>query len=85
MNEITKNVDGYRLSTFIHKEKNGKLKAGPIWDFNLGYGNANYYDGWSSYGLQVIEDLEQDRWQNPFWWNTMLTDLQYSHDLRCRN
>lgn len=84
MNEITKNVDGYRLSTFLHKEKNGKLKAGPIWDFNLGYGNANYYDGWSSYGLQVIEDLGQDRWQNPFWWNTMLSDLQYSHDLKCR-
>ena len=28
INEITKNIDGYRLSTFLNKDVNGKLKMG---------------------------------------------------------
>ena len=39
LNEFSGNVDGYEFSTFVHKERNGKLRAGPIWDFNLTYGN----------------------------------------------
>lgn len=42
VNELTKNIDGYRLSTFLHKDTSGKLKMGPIWDFNLSFGNADY-------------------------------------------
>lgn len=38
MNELASNVDGYQLSTYFHKDRNGKLRAGPIWDFNLAYG-----------------------------------------------
>jgi CotH kinase protein/Lamin Tail Domain len=38
-NEYFANVDGYQLSTFFHKDRNGKLRAGPIWDFNLTMGN----------------------------------------------
>jgi len=34
LNEIANNVDGYRLSTYMHKDKNGPLTMGPIWDFN---------------------------------------------------
>ncbi|MDQ3535806.1 MAG: CotH kinase family protein, partial [Bacteroidota bacterium] len=45
VNEISKNIDGYRLSTFMHKDKNGKLIMGPVWDFNLAFGNADYCEG----------------------------------------
>ena len=48
VNELTRNVDGYRLSTFFYKDKNSinsKLKMGPVWDFNFALGNANYCDG----------------------------------------
>jgi hypothetical protein len=45
LNEISNNVDAYRLSTFMHKDKSGKLKMGPIWDFNLAFGNADYCGG----------------------------------------
>lgn len=38
LNELASNVDGYQLSTYFHKDRNGKLRAGPIWDFNLAYG-----------------------------------------------
>lgn len=43
--ELCKNIDGYRLSTFMHKKRNGKLFMGPVWDYNLSLGNANYLNG----------------------------------------
>ena len=39
MAEIASNVDAYALSTFYHKDRGGKLRAGPVWDYNLTYGN----------------------------------------------
>ena len=45
LNEFAANVDGYQFSTFFHKDRNGKLRAGPIWDFNLTYGNDLFYVG----------------------------------------
>ena len=39
MAEITSNVDAYALSTYYHKDRGGKLRAGPVWDYNLTYGN----------------------------------------------
>ena len=39
MAEIASNVDAYALSTYYHKDRGGKLRAGPVWDYNLTYGN----------------------------------------------
>ncbi len=55
LNEFSGNVDGYQFSTFFHKERNGKLRAGPIWDFNLTYGNDLFlwgYDRSFTFGWQ---------------------------------
>jgi len=43
--EFSRQIDGYRLSDYFHKPRNGKVIAGPIWDWNLSFGNANYLDG----------------------------------------
>jgi len=50
MVETMKNIDGYRLSTFMHRDKGGRLKMGPIWDYNLSLGNADYAEGWKTNG-----------------------------------
>lgn len=44
--ETTKNVDGFRFSVYYHKDRAGKIKADPIWDWNLSFGNANGKEGW---------------------------------------
>jgi hypothetical protein len=46
MVEMSKNVDGFRFSTYFHKDRGGKIKMGPIWDWNLSFGNANAKQGW---------------------------------------
>lgn len=48
--ELTKEIDGYRLSTFFTKDRYGKVKSGPLWDFNLALGNANYLQAWNPQG-----------------------------------
>lgn len=50
--EMFKNIDGYRLSTYMYKDRNGKLNMGPIWDYNLSTGNADYRD-WGIYTYQL--------------------------------
>jgi len=44
--ELLKEIDGYRLSTFMHKDREGKLKMGPVWDYNFSLGIADYLEGW---------------------------------------
>ena len=44
--EATKNADGYRFSVFYHKDRGGRIKADPIWDWNLSFGNVNTKQGW---------------------------------------
>ncbi len=39
LNELSANVDAYQFSTYFHKERKGKIRAGPLWDSNLTYGN----------------------------------------------
>jgi len=86
LNEISKNIDGYRLSTFMHKNKGEKLKMGPIWDFNLGFGNANYcngdsYEGWA---YQFNNQCPGDLWQVPFWWKRFMEDPNWKNLLKNR-
>ncbi len=42
--ELTKNIDGnLRKSTFLTKERDGKLEMYHVWDFDLTMGNCNYF------------------------------------------
>lgn len=86
LNEISRNVDAYRLSTFMHKDKNGKLNMGPIWDFNLGFGNANYCTGGDVEGwmYRFNEYCPDDFWLTPFWWGRLLEDPAYVNQLKNR-
>lgn len=88
VNELARNVDGYRLSTFLHKDKDsngGKLAMGPLWDFDLAWHNADYCNGSSYTGWAY--DLNYDcpgGKMVPFWWWRLLEDQAFSDSLRCR-
>ncbi|WP_167400522.1 CotH kinase family protein [Flavobacterium psychrolimnae] len=50
VNELCSNADVYQSSTFFHKDRGGKLRAGPVWDFNQSFGstftNSSHVDKW---------------------------------------
>jgi hypothetical protein len=71
--ELTKNIDGFRLSTYMFKDRGGKLNMGPVWDYNLSLGNADYLQGWISSG-----------WYNNLldsgaypWWRRLFQDPEF--------
>ena len=91
--ELGKNVDAYRLSTFLHKDRDSVdplLKAGPIWDFDLAFGNADYYNGWTVEGWELdflTEDhgfQQYDGFQVPFWWKRLVLEPFFAHALEER-
>lgn len=89
INEVTKNVDAYRLSTFLHKQRDsdgGKLVMGPIWDYNLGFGNANYCTEGNPEGFAKSFNTycPQDSWLIPFWWDRLFSDEVFQHKLETR-
>lgn len=84
MNEMARNIDGYRLSSYLFKDKNGLMNCGPIWDFNLTYGNCDYYNGWLTTGFEYQVNFSGNNWQNPFWWNKLMKDPGYVLKLKRR-
>lgn len=87
ISEIGKNVDAYRLSTFLYKDrdsKKGKLTLGPVWDFNLAFGNVDYYNAEKITGWQVDFIQPDDYWQNPFWWPKLMADSNFVNKINTR-
>lgn len=73
MGELSSNVDIYQFSTFFHKDRKGKFRAGPVWDFNLTYG----YD-FGSVGRSGYDVLQFDNGDNTgsrFWHQLYEDDL----------
>jgi subtilisin-like proprotein convertase family protein len=78
--EASKNVDAYRLSGHLFKPRNGTLHAGPLWDFNLAWRNANYVGN----EVPVGWTFEGEPYGVPFWWEKLLQDAGFVEKLRCR-
>ncbi|GAB3174132.1 CotH kinase family protein [Telluribacter humicola] len=89
INEVCRNVDAYRISTFFYKDresKGGKLVMGPIWDFNLAYGNVDFCQGESYMGwaFDFNNVCQNEPNQMPFWWNRLLMDFNFARKVRLR-
>jgi hypothetical protein len=76
INELARNVDGYKKSSYFHKDrdsKGGLLHAGPIWDFDWAWKNIDecYFgatDG-SGWAFQVYKC---NPWPSPPGWMVKL-------------
>jgi subtilisin-like proprotein convertase family protein len=83
--EISKNVDGYRTSTYLTKDRisrGGKIKAGPVWDYDLGWHNANYGAADTTVGWEYEQNA--DDLPYPTWWTRLRTDDGFNNRLQCR-
>tara|TARA_B100001113_G_scaffold347823_1_gene340803 strand:- start:822 stop:1373 length:552 start_codon:yes stop_codon:yes gene_type:complete len=56
---------------------------GPLWDYNLAFGNAEYCSGWNTSGWQH-DGLCFDLSGVPFWFERLLEDTTYQKKLKCR-
>lgn len=82
--EFSMDVDAYRFSSYMYKDKDskgGKLQCGPLWDFNLSFGNADYCDGWMPTGYMYNRQCDQG---NPFWWGRLMQQEEFRDHAKCR-
>jgi hypothetical protein len=83
LNTLAKNVDGLRFSAYFHKERRGRLVAGPLWDFDRSFGT-----------LQDPRAPEPEEWNltwsdatdyfNEGWWRPLFRDPDFRSRYRAR-
>jgi hypothetical protein len=89
VNEVARNADGFKKSVFFNKDKysnGGKLKAGPVWDFDWAWKNiggcsiCDQIDG--SGWTHQVNDCPTDNYSTG-WYIRLLQDPSFTSELRC--
>lgn len=76
INEIAKNVDARSYSSiYFTYVPGGKIKMGPLWDFDLGFGNVDYADSRYPEGFWVKDHA---------WINRLFQDPAFVSDVKTR-
>jgi CotH kinase protein/Lamin Tail Domain/Secretion system C-terminal sorting domain len=78
ISEFSANADAYQFSTYFHKDRNGKLRAGPIWDNNLTFGNDLTIWGFDRSKTNTWQFANGDNVGSKFW-----KDLYANPDFIC--
>jgi hypothetical protein len=90
VNELARSNDGFKKSVFFHKDKysnGGKLKAGPVWDFDWAWKNM--------YGCSIFENTDGSGWAHHIndcptdnyscgYYIRLFQDTTFTNELRCR-
>ena len=87
INELSRNLDGYRISTFMYKDrdsKGGKLTMGPFWDYDIAFGDANFFSAGNTSGWVVDGMGDGDQYAMPFWWQKFRLDPVFNSHLKRR-
>ena len=85
--ELSLNADGFKRSAYYYKERDkkdgtkGKLFAGPVWDFNLAYGNCNFCNA-NNVKSWVYEGCETN--PTPTMWRRLLEDETFRNSVKRR-
>ncbi len=78
INELSANADAYQFSTYFHKDRNGKLRAGPIWDQDLTFGYDLFFWGFDRSKTDTWQFSNGDN-EGPLFWK----NLFYNTKFRC--
>ena len=62
LNELTKNPDALRLSTYLYIDRGGKLAYGPVWDFDRALG----FEGRSANPAGWYSEMQYGWWRRLF-------------------
>ena len=83
INALTKNVDGLRFSAYFHKERGGRLAAGPVWDFDRSLGTP--YDPRAAEPEEWKPDVvNATDYFNEGWWRLLFRDPDFRSRYRAR-
>lgn len=80
LNEISKNIDGYRLSTYLSHIDN-KFSVNIIWDFDLAWGLSKENKGFDYEGFIINSEMSQF---SPSFWADLWNNKAFQEKLKKR-
>jgi len=89
--EGLKEMDGYRKSTYMYKDRDSRLVMGPLWDWNISMGNTrigrmpNSCETWGWYYEELVEHGSngEERYLNG-WYTRLFEDPAFTDRYRER-
>jgi hypothetical protein len=70
INEITKNTDAVFFSScYMNLSRDGKLKMGPLWDYDIAFGNVNYNTNDDPEGFYICTNVS--------WYRRLFADAAF--------
>ena len=85
--ELSLNADGFKRSAYFFKDKDqadgivSKMQAGPVWDYNLAYGNCNFCNA-NNVEAWVCDGCGTN--PTPEFWKILSTDQKFMKQVRKR-
>ncbi|MFO0599790.1 MAG: CotH kinase family protein [Myxococcaceae bacterium] len=85
--ELTNNWDGYVHSIYMTKARlsdGGRFGMGPLWDFDLAFGNGNvtgYNCRTDNWAHRIVRPYPDDV---PSYWLSLFADPTFTRDVKCR-
>ena len=76
INEIARNNDAlFYSSCYMNLTRDGKLKMGPVWDYDIAFGNINYNDNFKTNGFWI---------KNTTWYSRLFEDPAFVEKVKER-
>jgi hypothetical protein len=74
-------MDSYLRSTYFHKDREGPIVAGPLWDYDLTFGTGGFFGNEQTAGWQHQQTRSP---QANDWFQILLTDPAFQTELKAR-
>lgn len=79
LNVLVSNPDAFVRSAYLHKPREGKLHAGPVWDMDRALGGLWDYRGDTAQSWSGTQEPDVDFWRSG-WWGILATDPEFRQD-----
>jgi hypothetical protein len=73
IHELTRNMDAYVRSQYFYKDRDAKVFAGPLWDYDLTMDVGGFFDNRNTQGWQYEQNAVRNGVDND-WFQRLMTD-----------
>lgn len=85
INELTRNMDSYMRSQYFYKDRDSKVFAGPLWDFDLIAGVGSSLGRYANTSLEGWQYANfESRWETADWFQVLVNDPPFQGALTAR-
>lgn len=74
INELGREMDSYIRSAIFHKDRDTKILAGPLWDYNLTFGVGGFFENEQTEGWQYLQQRQNP---NNDWFPRLVSDTGF--------